>query len=146
MMVSYLKLIERGDFEAADRLTENPGLWIADGFDRTGIATVLMDVSNTAEKIGAPFGVKSAAQAIAGDEDRGADVSRYASRNVYGAVLGPSAGLLKDLAIIASQIANGEMDSEGARAAVRQVPGGTLPIARTVLQTIAKPALEDAIK
>ncbi len=145
-MVSYLKLIERGDFEAADRLTENPGLWIADGFDRTGIATVLMDVSNTAEKIGAPFGVKSAAQAIAGDEDRGADVSRYASRNTAGALLGPSVGTLQDLATIAAQVSRGEMNKQGANAMLRQVPGGTLPIARTVLQTIAKPALEDAIK
>lgn len=144
MMVSYLKLIERGDFEAADRLTDNPGLWIADGFDRTGIATVLMDVSNTAEKMGSPFGVKSAAQAIAGDEDRGADVSRYASRNAAGAFLGPTVGNLQDFATIAAQIARGDIDSQGARAAIRQVPGGTLPGARTILQTTIKPALENA--
>jgi len=145
MMVSYLKYIERGDWEGANRLTENPGLWIADGFDRTGIATVLMEVSNTAEKIGAPFGVKTAAQAIAGDEDRGADVSRYANRNAAGAFLGPSIGTLRDLATIAAQASNGKFDSQGANALVRQVPGGTLPIARTVLHTIAKPALEDAV-
>ncbi|WP_150524031.1 hypothetical protein [Roseibium sediminis] len=144
MMVSYLKYIERGDYEGAKRLTENPGLWIADGFDRTGIASVLMDVSNTAEKLGSPLGFKSAAQGIAGDPDRGADVSRYATRNSAGAFLGPSIGVLRDLATIASQAANGGLDKQGARALIRQVPGATLPIARSVIQTQIKPMLETA--
>jgi tetratricopeptide (TPR) repeat protein len=144
MMVSYLKYIERGDFEAAERLTENPGLWIADGFDRTGIASVLMEVSNTGEKLGLPFGVKTAAQLLAGDEDRGADVSRYASRNTAGALLGPSIGTLQDIATIASQAAQGEFNSQGARAIVRNIPFGTLPGIRPFLQTQVKPALESA--
>ncbi|MFN3247687.1 hypothetical protein [Roseibium album] len=144
MMVSYLKFIERGDFEAANRLTENPGLWLADGFDRTGISTVLMDVSNTAEKVGLPFGVRTAAQAVAGDEDRGADVSRFASRNALGALFGPSVGTIQDLVTIASQAANRDVNSQGARAITRQIPFGTLPGARTAVQTTVKPALEGA--
>ncbi|MCV0428604.1 MAG: hypothetical protein K5905_24365, partial [Roseibium sp.] len=139
MMVSYLKYVEKGDWDAADRLTNNPGLWIADGFDRTGIATVLMDVSNTLEKIGMPFGVKSAAQAIAGDEDRGADVSRYSSRGLWGAAGGPSIGMIEDIVQIATEAAKGDLSKGGARAAIRQVPGGTLPGVRSVLQTQGKP-------
>lgn len=145
MMVSYLKFIERGDFEAAERLTDNPGLWLADGFDRTGIATVLMEVSNTAEKLGLPFGVKTAAQIAAGDTDRGADVSRFASRNATGALLGPSIGTLQDLATIVSQVANRDVDRQGANAAIRQIPFGTLPGARTLLHGGVKPALQDAV-
>lgn len=144
MMVSYLKFIERGDFEAAERLTENPGLWIADGFDRTGLAPLIMDVSNTAEKVGSPFGVRTAAQMLAGDEDRSADVSRYASRNVYGALFGPSAGMIGDIATIAAQAANLDFDKQGARAVLRQLPGATLPGARTVIQTQVRPLLEGA--
>ncbi|MEJ8474592.1 hypothetical protein [Roseibium algae] len=145
MMVSYLKLLERGDYEGVERLTENPGLWIADGFDRTGIATVLMDVSNTAEKIGAPFGIKSAAQAIAGDEDRSAGVSRFANRNTIGAIFGPSVGAIQDMATIATQAASGEVNKQGAGAMLRNVPGGTLPGVRSLLQTQVKPALINAV-
>jgi len=144
MMVSYLKFIERGDFEAAERLADNPGLWIADGFDRTGIATVLMEVSNIGEKLDMPFGVKSAAQMLAGDEDRGADVSRFASRNALGAFFGPTVGTIQDLVTIGSQVANRDINSEGARAITRQIPFGTLPGVRTLIQTTVKPALENA--
>jgi hypothetical protein len=141
MMISYLKLIERWDFEGAERLTQNPGLWVADGFDRTGIASVLMDVSNTAEKVGAPFGVRTAAQMLAGDEDRSADVSRYASRNSVGALLGPSVGLLQDAATIAAAVSNAEFNNQAARSVLRNIPGGTLPGARTAIEAAIKPAV-----
>ncbi|MEP4029733.1 hypothetical protein [Roseibium polysiphoniae] len=145
MMVSYLKLLERGDYEGAERLTENPGLWVSDGFDRTGIASVLMDVSNTAEKVGAPFGIRTAAQLAVGDQDLSANVSRFASRNAAGALLGPSIGRLQDMATIASQLSNGEVNGQGARAIVRNVPGATLPDARTFFETQVKPALVNAV-
>ncbi len=145
MMVSYLKYIERGDFDRANALLENPGLWIADGFDRTGIAPVLMDISNTAEKLGMPFGVKSAAQALAGDTDKGADVSRYASRNTLGALGGPTVGTIQDIVSIVRESLSGEVTRSGARAAVRQVPFASLPGARTVMETQVKPALLDAV-
>ncbi len=144
MMVSYLKYIERGDFDEADRLIENPGLWVTDGFDRTGIASVLMDASNTLEKTNMPFGVKSAAQAIAGDEDRGANVSRYSSRNAWGAIGGPSVGMIDDLVTVMAEAARGDLSKGGARAAVRQLPFGTLPGVRTAIQSTVKPALESA--
>lgn len=145
MMVSYLKYIERGDFEEAEKLTENPGLWVADGLDRTGILTVMMEVSNTLEKVGSPFGIRTAAQMIAGDEDRGADVSRYASRNAYGAFFGPTAGTFSDLVTIFSQAINADVNTEGARAAIRQVPFATLPVIRYGMQEYVKPALQDAV-
>ena len=103
MMVSYLKMIERGDEEGAERLLENPGLWIADGFDRTGIASLPFEVSNTAEKWGIP-GVMAAAQAIAGDPDRGGTATRYASRNALGAIAGPIGGTIQDMQTIASAL------------------------------------------
>lgn len=150
MMIAYLKFIERGDTDEAERLTKNPGLWIADGLDRTGILSLPFEISNTAEKIGSPVGIKTAIQAAAGDEDRGGPVSRYASRNKLGAVAGPSAGIFQDLATIAEQL--GDQGSEGkglqksgVNAIIRQIPGATLPGVRSALHLGVKPALTDAV-
>lgn len=145
MMVAYLKYIERGDTEEAERLLDNPGLWIADGLDRTGILSIPFEISNTAEKLGSPLGIVSGAQAIAGDEDRGGRASRYASRNKLGAVLGPSAGIFEDVSAIASQLASGDLQKSGANAMIRQLPGATLPGIRTGLHTWVKPALQEAV-
>lgn len=146
MMIAYVKFLERGDFDEADRLLENPGLWISDGLDRTGILSLPFEFSNTAEKLGSPAGIKSGIQALFGDEDRGGPVSRYASRNKLGAVLGPSAGLFQDLATIAEQLSNRDLKTSGANAIIRQIPGATLPGVRTAIHTGVKPALMDAVE
>lgn len=145
MMIGYLKYLERGDTENADRLLANPGLWIADGLDRTGILSIPFEASNTIEKLGVPFGITSGAQALAGDEDRGGSASRYASRNKLGAVLGPTAGIFQDLTTVAEQLSKGEFKESGANALMRQIPGGTLPGIRPVLQVGVKPWVQDAL-
>ncbi|RVL87578.1 hypothetical protein CN140_01190 [Sinorhizobium meliloti] len=145
MMISYLKYAERGDMDEADRLVNNPGLWIANGLDRTGILSSAFEISNTVEKLGLPVGIMSGAQALAGDEDRGGSASRYASRNKLGAVLGPSAGLFEDLATIAQQLGEGDLKKSGANAVIRQLPGATLPGVRSAIHMGLKPAFADAV-
>jgi len=146
MMVGYLKYLERGDQDQADRLLNNPGLWISDGLDRTGILSLPYEISNTAEKLGLPFGITTAAQKIAGDQDQGGTVSRYASRNKLGAVMGPSAGLFEDLATIAQQMGEGDLKKSGANAIIRQIPGAALPGIRTAIHVGVKPALVDMVE
>lgn len=145
MMIAWLKFQERGDTDRAQRLLDNPGLWIADGFDRSGVFSVLMDASNTLEKLGSPVGVKSAAQYIAGDEDKGGSSSRYVNRNAAGALLGPSIGLLQDWATIMQQLGEGDLKKSGANALIRQVPGAALPGVRSGIHMGVKPELYDAI-
>ncbi|HAU74060.1 MAG TPA: hypothetical protein DCW88_00575 [Agrobacterium sp.] len=145
MLVSYLKYVEKDDWENANRLLENPGLWTAEGLDRSGILAIPFEISNTAEKLGMP-GFVSAAQAIAGDQDAGGQASRYASRGKLGAVLGPSAGLFEDIATIAQQLSEADLKRSGANAMIRQLPGATLPGIRTAIHAGVKPALEDALK
>jgi hypothetical protein len=144
MLVGYLKYVERGDIDEANRLLENPGLWVAEGLDRSGILSIPFEISNTAEKVGVP-GFVTAAQTIAGDKDAGGQASRYASRGKLGAVLGPSAGLFEDIAQIAQQLTNGDLKKSGANAIIRQFPGATLPIARTAIHVVAKPRLHEAV-
>lgn len=145
MLIGYLKYIERGDIDEANRLLDNPGLWVAEGLDRSGILSIPFEISNTAEKLGMP-GFVTAAQAIAGDEDAGGQASRYANRGKLGAVLGPSAGLFEDIATIAQQLSEADLKRSGANAMIRQLPGATLPGIRTAIHVGVKPALEDALK
>lgn len=146
MMVAYLKFAERGEFEEADRLMNNPGLWISDGLDRTGILSLPYEVSNTAEKLGMPFGITTAAQKVAGDEDQGGTVSRYAQRGKLGTIMGPSASMFEDLATIAEQLSKGDLKKSGANAIIRQLPGATLPGIKTAIHAGIKPAVHDAVE
>ncbi|MDE4620635.1 hypothetical protein [Sinorhizobium meliloti] len=141
MLVAWLKYKERGDDEEAERLLNNPGLWIADGLDRTGILSLPFEISNTAEKVVGVGGISGAFSALAGDEDRGGTVSRYANRGALGAVLGTSAGLFEDLATIAEQLSAGDLKKSGVNAMLRQLPGATLPGVRTAIHVGAKPLL-----
>lgn len=146
MMVGYLKFMERGDTEEANRLLENPGLWIADGLDRTGILALPFEISNTAEKLGSPVGIMKGVQKFAGDDDKGGSASRYASRNKLGAVAGPWAGVFEDLTTIAQQLSEGDLKKSGANAMIRQIPGATLPGVRTAIHVGVKPTLQGAVE
>lgn len=143
MMIAWLKNVEKMNDEgraSAQRLTENPGLWVADGLDRSGILSIPFELSNTAEKLGSTVGLTPAIQAAFGDRDRGGGVSRYASRGRLGAVMGTSAGLFEDLAILATELTKGEgLGRAGTNALIRQIPGGSLPVVRSVLQGGIKP-------
>lgn len=146
MMVSYLKFIERGDIEEAERLLENPGLFIANGLDRTGILSLPFEFSNTLEKVGIPYGITRGVQALAGDKDQEGGVSRYASRGKYGAVFGPSVGLFEDLTAFASQASQGDLKKSGANAIIRNIPGGSLPGVKSALHYGLKPWMIDAVE
>lgn len=145
MMIDYLKLWERDDEAGIERLFDNPGLWISGGIDRSGIFSIPMDVSNTLDKVwrGNPLSIKKGIQLIAGDEDLGGDVSRYASRNRIGAIAGPSAGIFSDVFEFASQVSEGELKKSGVNAAIRQIPGATLPGIKYGINHHLKPQLED---
>ncbi len=150
MMIAYLKFIERGDTERANALLENPGQWITDGLDRTGILGLPFEISNLADKAsasygGPPIGITAAASALADDPSSSGGTSRYASRNVSGAFLGPTIGILEDVANFSAGVIEGDLNKSQANAAIRQIPFGSLPGVKTGLQTVVKPALQDAV-
>lgn len=146
MLVSYAKFVERGDFDAANRLVENPGLWLAEGLDRTGILSLPFEVSNSLEKFGAPVGIRSGLQALANDDDRGADLSRFASRNALGTALGPTAGAFQDFITFASQAGSGDLTRGGVNAGFRLMPGQNLPGVRTGLYGFVRPEVQEAVE
>lgn len=138
MMVSWLKYIERNDVDEAERLLENPGLWIANGLDRSGVLAIPFEISNTVEKLGAP-GITAMMQKIFGDEDQGGSVSRYASRGPIAAVGGPWLSIFDDLHKITTQLTQAEIRRSGVNAMLNQIPGGTLPGFRTAISVGLRP-------
>lgn len=84
MFISYLKTVEGGRV-----LSDNPGTWIAEGLDRSGIFSVGFEVNNAIEKFGGP-GIYTGAAAIGRmvnpEADEGTTASRYQSRDTLGAL------------------------------------------------------------
>lgn len=148
MLTSYLSLMEVGNFEAADKLLDNPGSWIADGFDRSGFAFLLTEPWNRLDKVtsaygGPNVGLRRVAGALAGDEDATGVSTRYASRNATGTILGPSAGTLEDMAKIIAAMTTADLNNERVKAILGNIPGATLPGVRSAVQIGVKPLLVD---
>ncbi|MBA8910143.1 hypothetical protein [Aminobacter ciceronei] len=128
--------------ESGRELSNNPGTWIAEGFERSGILSVGMEINNTWEKIGGPgfFALASATGrlAVPGADGR-QPASRYANRDAFGALLGPSFQLGTDAAQLLGVPArglSGDLDVSPADVgrATGMIPFATLPYWRWILE------------
>lgn len=137
MAAYYFKQMESGR-----ELSNNPGTWIAEGFERSGILSVGMEINNTWEKIGGPgfFALASATGrlAVPGADGR-QPASRYANRDAFGALLGPSFQLGTDAAQLLGVPArglSGDLDVSPADVgrATGMIPFVTLPYWRWILE------------
>ncbi|MEO5755832.1 MAG: hypothetical protein ABIQ51_03145 [Mesorhizobium sp.] len=99
MLTYMMKQIEAGGDNRV--LSTNPGTWLAEGLDRAGIFQMAFEVNSTWEKLGAP-GLYTAASILGKKINPNADsrqqASRYANRDAFGAILGPSFQLGTDAA------------------------------------------------
>lgn len=86
MMIYALKQIESGR-----ELSDNPGVWIAEGLDRSGVFALAFEVNNAWERSLDGFGLYDLA-GLAGGGDSKERASRYATRSRLEAILGPMAG------------------------------------------------------
>jgi len=95
-------------------ISDDPSVWIVNAFDWSGMAGWLMDANNIAEK--ATRG-RVGLSALTGEQ-----VSRYASRNVYGAFLGPSADAVADIFSVSGSIFAGDTTKSDLHRARQLVP------------------------
>lgn len=100
---------------AGREISNKPAVWVAEGIDRAGWTGWLYDVNNIAEK--ATRG-QIGMNRLAGGEPS----SRYASRNLAGAILGPSIGTLADMGQIIGSAASMDWQETDSRALRRMVP------------------------
>ena len=71
-------------------ISDDPRVWIMEAVDRSGMLGYLFDINNIVEKVTRGT---IGASALTG----GPQMSRYASRNVIGSILGPSLGAFEDV-------------------------------------------------
>lgn len=143
MLAYYLKSVEAN---RTDDISDNPGRWIAEGLDRSGLFSIAFEANNTIEKafgIGA-YGALAAAFPGATQEGK---ASRYAMRSTAATLTGPTGDLI-DTAIRAAQAIKGSGDgfTEGDINSIKRLlPGATLPGIRSLVEYLGMPAVEQAV-
>lgn len=141
--------------ESGRPISDNPGTWIAEGLDRSGIFSVGFEVNNALEKIGAP-GLYAGAAAMFPDTSQGQPASRYAVRSRVGSFLGPSFGGATDAvglmalgfenmrrAAAGEEMTVGEGDISAAR---RLTPYASLPYWRWLIDGMIVPEMKEAVQ
>ncbi len=139
MFVYWLKAQSR----EKGNLSDNPGVWLAEGIDRSAMLPIYMEINNMAERIGAP-GVYYGLGSVFGEAPERA--SRFQVRSVAGSVLGPTFGLLTDTLTVGSAALKGEVGTSDIKAGRRLMPYGNHPGMKEFLNLWAVPELQAAVK
>jgi hypothetical protein len=116
--------------------SDDPAQWAVEAFDKSGIAGWLMEANNIAEK--ASRG-RVGLSAVTGEQ-----VSRYASRNVTGAFLGPTADAVSDIFQVSGSIFAGDTTKSDLRKARQLLPMQNLFYVRGLLNQVEE-ATGDAL-
>lgn len=116
------------EWNAGRDVSDDPAVWAVEAFDRSGIAGWLMEANNISEK--ATRG-RVGLSALTGEQ-----VSRYSSRNVYGAFLGPSADAIADIFQVSGSIFAGDTTKGDLRKARQLIPAQNLFYIRQLLNQV----------
>jgi len=148
MAVYYLKSLS-GNYDVSD----NPGVWIAEGLDRSGVMAMAMEVNNTIEpalnRIGAG-GVYTGLGAAFGDASDLSSRYRYKRDFIGSTLLGPSSSILSDGGRVIQDLAKQAVSGEGVKegtvgAGARLLPFANHPGVKQWMRYFAIPELKDAV-
>lgn len=109
-------------------VSDDPAVWAAEAFDRSGIAGWLMEANNVAEK--ATRG-RVGLSALTGQQ-----ISRYGSRNVFGAFFGPTPDAVADIFQVSGSIFAGDTTKSDLRKARQLLPAQNLFYIRELLNQV----------
>src|SRR5690606_17124723 len=112
MLVYVLKSAESNRL---DDLSDNPGRWIAEGLDRSGIFSVAFEINNTFEK-SFGLGAYGALMKAFPQASQQGTASRYAARSQAAAWTGPTGDLLDTAIHVAAALKSatiGDFDKNG---------------------------------
>lgn len=113
---------------AGRELSDEPSVWVQNAFDWSGMAGWLMEANNISEK--ATRG-RVGFSALTGEQ-----VTRYASRNVTGAFLGPSADAIADIFQVSGSIFAGDTTKSDLRKMRQLLPMQNLFYIRGLLNQV----------
>jgi hypothetical protein len=141
MFITWAKAVSGNRTEKLEEIAKNPGWWIAEGFDRSGVMSVPMELANTFEKATGGFNpIKTPLKAF----DQGSAISqKNQNRNEIGSLLGPTVGLAGDVlstGAIPSRMLKGEEVSQSQKnAAERLLPFNSYAGVRQMLRYVVNP-------
>lgn len=113
---------------AGRETSKKPAVWAAEALDKSGLTGWLMEANNISEK--ATRG-RVGLSAFTGEQ-----VSRYASRNVTGAFLGPTADAVSDIFQISGSIFAGDTTQSDLRKARQLLPAQNLFYLRSLFDQV----------
>jgi hypothetical protein len=139
MLVTYLQALSSNRAGDLPDFAENPGWWIAEGLDKSGLAMVPLQMSNAMELL---TGINPVKAPLTMFDEQSAQSSRLRNRNMMSA-LGPTVGLLEDIGKvggIAGSLARGDEITRGqGNAAKRMLPFNSYVGMRQMLQWVVDP-------
>lgn len=137
MAVTYLQALA-ANREVPD-FADNPGWWISEGLDKSGLFMVPLQLANSFEKL---VGVNPIKAPITAFDEENAGSFRLNNRNIS-SLLGPTAGLIQDAATVAGipiQAVRGEDITQGQQnAAERLLPFNSYLGLRQMLRYVVNP-------
>ena len=117
------------EFVAGREISTDPDKLIVESLDRSGVFGYFWDANNIMEKMTrGQVGVNKLIGAP--------PMSRYASRNVLGALLGPSLGTAEDIATVTGAMSQGEFTESDLRRVRKLLPAQNLFYIRQLLNTL----------
>ncbi len=140
MMATWLKATTGNRTEKLQDIGKDPGWWISEGLDMSGIFAVLMELANMAEKATGFNPVKTPMKAF----DEGAAISqKNQNRTLAGSVLGPTFGMVNDIGTVAglpNKVISGDEVTQGDKnAAERLMPFNSYVGVRQMLRYVVNP-------
>jgi hypothetical protein len=140
MMITWLKAQTGNRDEKLTNIATNPGQWISEGLDRSGIFSIFFEVANMAEKATGVNPIKSPMKAF---DATGSISQKNQNRNLLGAVAGPTAGRIQDVGILgnaARKLAVGEdITASDKNALERSVPLNSYFGLRSMIRYVVNP-------
>lgn len=121
MAITYLKAISGNRPEVQDKIMSQPGWWVSEGLDRSGILSVPMQMSNMFEKAAGVNPIKAPFTAF---DDKGAISQKNQNRSLVGALAGPTAGLIDNVGTamgIPNALYKGEDITKGQKSAAERI-------------------------
>lgn len=120
---------------AGRELSDDPSKLLVESLDRSGAFGYFWDINNIIEK--ATRGSIGVNAAIGAEP-----MSRYASRNIMGSLLGPSVGTVQDIFQVTGSASQGEMTKSDIRAMRKMLPYQNLFYIRSLLDKLEESTAE----
>lgn len=140
MFIYWLKSMESN---RQKDISDNPGRWIAEGLDRSGLFAVAFEINNTTEKAFGIGAYRALQAAFPGSKEGKA--SRYMMRSVAAGFTGPTGDFVDTLVRVANGVGKGDLSEGDVNAIRRLAPFATLPILRSIVEYGVMPAAREAV-